>query len=506
MVEARKARDGHGILRTGVATALLAASVACQSLRIDSLDDSCRAFARNKALVDVALLGPKSSTERQNNSADVLLVSFKSALGSSFNDDPALQAYESTLRIEGLASKYVPLDSIDTLDMYGKSVQQGSNRVTSVGSGGARQLTVTYTSTWEADKAVINSIENRVKPSYVILLGDMDVIPMPRESTPVDLHHRYEKIYPRFTALTDDPYGSVSHIPDANYGGVAYYIPTMVVARMPGRDGREVAIMLENAKSRHESSNEQVMLSTMDSGFPNGIGDKVFGINYLKVLTLQYLHRIEADGGSAGVQVLLAPSYSLSINGKPGERRDEFIKDMSADGIQFYLCAGNGSANLMFGGPYNQYQSSADMMGIPELRSNPIVFDMGCYNGNIDLKFVREYNDEKVPRTLPLAFLMKGAAAYIGNTGVTGLRWPLVITPFEQYEGSIPQQLDTFHLFKMGWSMGGAFLRIKVSNEWHGSGLDIASAQQTVLYGDPTLVMNKNEHGSYHPVYASEKR
>ena len=138
------------------------------------------------------------------------------------------------------------------------------------------------------------------------------------------------------------------------------------------------------------------------------------------------------------------------------------MRYVSTYGIQFYVSVGDGTVSHVF--PDEQH-TTVESAHIPKLLGHPIVFNMGCYNGNIDRAFVDAYNQTSVP-TLVHSFMVNGAAVYIGDTVETAVEWPKIclFTALPQEKGSIPEMISIYEHFGGNKTIGEAFREMK--NSW----------------------------------------
>lgn len=362
---------------------------------------------------------------------DVVIVTIGSKLGEDSNYKTSLSNYENLLTSEGLSYSYIELDS------YNPSMNVND---------------------WQSVKTSINRIEYLTNPTYLIILGNENIIPMPNVTSSVPFD---EQGYNPYTIYTDDPYGSLTNSA----------VPTIVVARIPGSNADQIATILNNDIKRHSENNNNLMISG------DGLNDSHDAFIGIDVNTFSQI----TTGSSCAnnPNCLNTPPNCL---GSSCTSASSFQNDISSVyGIQYYDCHGSGYTCGAWSGNYTtlaSYPYYGLSLSIPQLNTNPIVMSSACYDGitqpsNTTLYY---YRIPPITTTLALQMLENGASVYIGNTK-------------EGYGYYTPTNLEyVYSNFKSGDTIGQAFLAMK--QKFLTNPLDAyqaGTAQELQLYGDPTI-------------------
>ena len=349
---------------------------------------------------------------------DVVIVTIGSRLNEDTNYKTALSSYESLLTSEGLSYVYIELNS------YNPAMD---------------------TTDWQSIKNTINRIEYLAAPEYLIILGDTNIIPMPTVYNPVPFDSNGSQPY---EIPTDDPYGSLYN----------NNIPSIVVARVPGSSGDEIATFLQNAIKKHNSGGYNLLIvgDGLDQPFQNA---------FVKDDTNSFSESTTGLSCQDNTNCLYAPPYCLGLL---CNQSTSLKSDISSKyGIQYYDCHGDGYGCMDYYGVYPILDTI--IAWVPTLNTNPIIMTSACHDGIINSSI-------PLTNTLAIQMLDDGASVYIGNTKYG-------------YGGLSPTELEyVYNTFKSGKTIGQAFLAMKkhfLANpyDYYQEG----TAQELQLYGDPTI-------------------
>ena len=364
---------------------------------------------------------------------DVIIVTIGSKLNADSNFQSALSNYENLLTSEGLSYSFIDLDT------YNPNMNVNS---------------------WQSIKTTLNRIEYLTTPTYVIILGNENIVPMPTVTSSVP----FDESYNNYTIPTDDPYGSLTNSS----------IPTMVVARIPGSNADEIASILNNDVKRHSENNDDLLISGVELNDPHD--------SFISSDTNMFSQNTTGTTCSGDTNCLPVPPNCLGPSCTSSTAFDTDIS--SVYGIQYYDCHGSGYACADWSGNYTVLSTATyywPAITLPQLTTNPIVMSSACYDGitepsNTTLYY---YRIPAASTTLALQTLENGASVYIGNTK-------------EGYGYYTPTNLEyLFNNFKSGETIGQAFLTMKqkyLSNP--DDAYQFGTAQELQLYGDPTITYN----------------
>ena len=354
---------------------------------------------------------------------DVVIVTVSSKLNEDSTYKNTLSTYENQLTSEGLSYTYIELNTFNP----GMNIND-----------------------WASVKTTINKIEYQTTPTYLIILGDVNIVPMPSVYNPAtfDWNNSGPNNIP-----TDDPYGTVYN----------NSIPSIVVARIPGVSADDIASMLQNDMQRRNLNNNKFMIigDGVNSSHDNFIQ---WDVNYFSNLTTGLTCANNQN-------CLWSPPYCLASNCNAST---QFKTDVSSTyGIQYYDCHGSGWTC----GDYWSTYDTITNLNTPKLNTYPIVLSSACHDGIINNSAVNGYTG--YGSTLALTMLDQGASAYIGNTKFG-------------YGYYSPTELAyVYNRFKSGNTIGQAFLSMKqkfLTNP--NDNLQEGTAHELQLYGDPTLSMS----------------
>lgn len=385
---------------------------------------------------------PSPSPNQTLSHSDVVIVTIGSKLNEDSSYKNALNGYENILSSEGLSYTYIELNS------YNPNMNINS---------------------WQSIKSTINKIEYETTPTYLIILGGTNIVPMPNVSVSIDFGDPNPYSIP-----TDDPYGSLYN----------NSIPSIVVARIPGSNADQIADFLMNDINRRQNGNAGDNNMMIVGDYANTPNDSF--VTYDTNLFSEATSGSNCDSNSNCFQ---APPNCLGITCTDSSQFSNYISNVY--GIQYYDCHGDGydCGDYYLGYPIVSSGlitlNGVPDSGLPSLNTNPIVMSAACYDGSI-ADYSPYPQSSLGQETLALAFLSKGASAYIGNTK----------------EGYGPEQPGTLSLtpgelayiytkMKSGDTIGEAFLAMKeqfLNNPY--DPYTAGTAQELQLYGDPTLTIS----------------
>lgn len=372
---------------------------------------------------------PSPSYNQTLAQSNVIIATIGSKLTEDSNYINAVENYEALLNSEGLSYTYVDLSEYDPL--------MNAND-------------------WQSIKSAINRIEYLTNASYLVLLGGVNIIPMPNISIDANFGEPNVSIIP-----TDDPYGSLTNSS----------IPTIIVSRMPGTNADGIAQFLENSLQQRQKGNNNLLIS---GDFANAPED-------------QFVHQdvnsfsLSATGlaCSSNPNCFKAPPYCLGATCANSSQFNNYLSNIY--GIQYYDCHGDGYDCSDVNVFYPIVSSGVITLngvpdpGLPKLNTYPIVMSAACYDGAI--ADYSPYPQSIINQTtLALQFLNEGASVYIGNTK-------------EGFGGLTPSELSyIYNKFKSGLTIGQAFISMKqkfLTNPF--SSYQEGTAHELQLYGDPTI-------------------
>lgn len=367
------------------------------------------------------------SSVTASGKVDLLIVTVGSKLKKSSELNNAIQNYIRTLEFEGLKAKYLELDSEEVQRDFGITLQNPSD--------------------WQDVKRVLDRIIYKVKPKYILILGGVDIVPMPPAQTKAKIPA---------IPVSDDRYA------DTNLDGT----PDISVGRIPtpvGNQGNIISSSLNAAIVLHKQNRAKKLIVADTCLSPPGCG----GINDLnevsEVLFNQYCNEV-SDCKSVppycsgpfcrGEYNLLGilPNYNII-----------YIQGHGS-GYHFQAQTNEGNYSFLYGSEIYKVN----------LVSHPVVSTIACHGGVIDCE---EWGCIRKEGTA-FAFLANGGSAYIGNTryGYGGITAHLL---GEIYKG-----------LKQGKTLGDSVLEMKKDalkksySDWIN-----AVIYEIQLYGDPTLTL-----------------
>jgi len=358
---------------------------------------------------------------------DLLLVTLGDKIKKSSELNNAIHGYIQTLGSEGLNARYLELDSEEVQRDFGIALQNPSD--------------------WQDVKRVLDKIIYKAKPKYILILGGVDIVPMPPAQTEAKI-----PVIP----VSDDRYA------DTDLDG----IPDISVSRIPtpvGNQGDIISSSLNAAIALHGQNKAKELIIADTCLFPPDCG----GINDLnevsEVLFNQPCNEVSdcksvppyCSGLLCGGEYKLLgilPDYNvIHIQGH-------------GSGYGFQAQTNEGNHNFLSGSEI--YKAN--------LVSHPIVSTIACHGAVIDCE---EWGCITKDGTA-FAFLARGGSAYIGNTryGYGGISAHLL---GETYKG-----------LKQGNNLGDSVLEMK-RNALEQSHSDMTNAiiYEIQLYGDPTLTL-----------------
>jgi hypothetical protein len=377
----------------------------------------------------------------------------------------SIQAYQGVLQQANFGSLYVELDSPSSMAVAG---------ISPIAAG----------SSWQTYKTTINNLEAVTGATYLVILGDGTIVPMPTV-TPVggmfvddeknDLGISGQALIP-----TDDPYG---------YSGSSGS-PDVIVARMPGSSGTEIAKMLQNAVNVRTKGNQNLGIFT-DTSVKGPLSDLVSGNLFATTVNQQ-----TCTNGNPNC--FESPPYCTSYpDGNPCDNVLQLFSDMSSYGVQFYNCHGSG---YVCGGANPNSPFISLSWALPSaLNSNPVVITDQCYGADIPGSYIynnlaQTDNEPTGTKTMAVSMMDAGASVYVGNTGA-GLASSGIPKLGPRSYITVDASIDAalYNKFKSGQTIGQAFLNEKQYYEQFTSqdGDFIDQGVEMELYGDPTLTYNE---------------
>lgn len=362
---------------------------------------------------------------------DVVLITATSQFTTDSRYQSALSSYESTLSSKGLSFVYFDLSSNNASNLLGF---------------------IPNLNDWHSVKMAINKIEYQTNPTYVVILGNVNIIPMPSVYTSVPFDTPLMHPTANLSSIpTDDPYASLTNST----------IPSVVLARIPGSSADEIATLLSNGVKKHSSTNFKLGI----------IGDGVQGgdDSFVRSDTNWFSQVTTGLTCSANSDCLYAPPYcSTGINCNSSSALQNNIA--SVYGVQVYDCHGDG---FTCAGSIQPIIISSMFGGVPpQLNTTPVIMIAACFDGSIDNSLLGSVG----VKTLATDMLDNGASVYIGNTK-------------EGYGGITPaEEAFIYNKFKNGEPIGKAFLDMKVNYLTHPyNPYQEGTAHEQQLYGDPTI-------------------
>jgi hypothetical protein len=360
----------------------------------------------------------------QEIKADVLIVT-SSKLKTNDEFKETLRKYRKTISKEGLTSFYILIDSQKVQELF--NVQPVAS------------------ADWKSVKDVLDKIIYKTEPKYVLILGDLTVIPM--TSANVDCYSDAKIV------LTDDLYGDIN----------GDKIPEIVVARMPsnGNDDKLIVKTLEASTLLHNSGGIVTYDATISGdtcGDPPWC-DTIYDTNKLSEL-------VSEKECNANSYCFWSPPYCSDWN---CQEKQSFLANLDNSNMIVIESHGSGYsfAAKDNNGNWHTVLTGNDILNIK--MKNPFIFIAAtpCFGGTIE--------NCGLYKCTSLSALESGAAVYIGNTHYGVFR--LSTDVFGDY----------YKELKESKSIGVAFYDSKQENLRGEYGCVRHAARVTQLYGDPTL-------------------
>jgi len=385
-----------------------------------------------------------SSTSVIRGKVDVVIATMKYKIKDSKKLESAVNSYINALKNDNLIVKYIELDSEETEKIFNVRVKD--------------------TDSWEETKDVLDKIIYKIKPKYVLILGGLNIFPMPPAQTNSKIP---------FIPNSDDRYA------DIDLDGV----PDIIIGRVPLRNPDDIADYLTIVSSLHGSTLNTKKLI---------IGDACGGSNCFLRADVDYTSRfVFGRDCEQEKDCLFSPPYctgrgTLPIFPIPCSRRNEMMN--SIDSAGFIIIVAHGDGRLLAAVDENMLTGSKILSGVQINNdldfSNKVLMTCACFGGSIDDSIAALLPTEKGILRIPLtqasstamASIDKNAVVFIGNTRF-GYGTITVRLLGDIYEGT-----------QSGKTIGEAFLNMKKSrlknsySDWNN-----AVIYEIQLYGDPTL-------------------
>ncbi len=355
----------------------------------------------------------------QEIKADVLIVT-SSKLKTNDDYEKTLQEYRKTILKEGLTSFYINVDSQKVQDMF--NIQPANP------------------DDWQSVKNVLDKIIYKIEPDYLLILGGVDIIPMPKIENTCFLD---------FDGVpTDDMYADLDL--DKN--------PDIIVARIPtgkyADNPNTIINVLRNSIKLHKEFK-------IDNKF--FVGDNCVGYK-----DTPYAEK------NLGVNNYLTSQQCISSI-KECVENQEFKRNMESDMV-YFVAHGDGRS---FGAgicspisiPYTDIIKSSEVL---QFKLSDMFATVACFSGAIDTD--GRHNELKNDESTTVSFLNSGVAIYGGNTlyGIT--------------EGSVGVDMSIYKKLTEGYTIGQSYLTVK-SNLLPKAQTECEKAvvYEKQLYGDPTI-------------------
>jgi len=359
-------------------------------------------------------------------SGDVLIVT-SSRLKTTDEFKNVLKDYRNVLSSEGLSSFYIVLDSPKVEALFKTKVQD-------IGD-------------WKSVKDVMDKVVYKLNSKYILILGGVDIIPMPLAKTDAEIPVR---------PVSDDMYSDITldGIPDVALGR----IPT------PSEDNSDKIVItaLRSAISMHGKHQLNKVIIADTCIFPPNCE---LGLRDVNLISQRFFSKDCYDTNSCKT----APPY---CTGSSCKNKEEFYQVLTSNDI-IHLDA--------HGEPYSFAAHNKDgwfTVIVSEdlyknrFKTNPVFTTAACHSATIDSAEFGRIN----AKASPFAFLANGAAVYIGNTRYG-------------YGGITAELLDEFYSNAKTSTVGVALLSVKRSNLGSRATSDWTKAviYEIQLYGDPTI-------------------
>ncbi|MFA5175862.1 MAG: C25 family cysteine peptidase [Candidatus Nanoarchaeia archaeon] len=357
---------------------------------------------------------------------DVLIVTVGSKLNKNNDYYNTLNEYQNVLESEGLTSSYVELDSKQVENLF--SIQ------------------LVNSDDWNNVKEVLDKLIIKIQPKYLVILGGVDVIPMPPAETTSEIPT---------IPVSDDRYA------DIDFDG----LPDIAIGRIPtvaGSNSVDIIIKaLNSAIKMHNKREFSKVILTDICLFPPTCD----GIEDVNKISMSIFNQNCLDNN----RCYSAPPY---CSGKTCTQKEKFYEELQKNDI----------INLnAHADPYGFSASTKegwyDVLVSSELykrpfTSNPTFSTIGCHSSTIDCEEEGCITEDGNV----YSFLMNGASIYVGNTryGMGGISANLLS--------------DYYINLKNGMTSGDAILKMKRDNLVNSmTDFENAVIYEIQLYGDPTL-------------------
>jgi len=386
-----------------------------------------------------------SSASKVQGKVDVVIVTMGYKVKKSKKLLSAVNMYLKAIKRDNLVGKYVELDSEGTEEMFNVRVRD--------------------TESWEETKDILDKIIYKLEPRYVLILGGLNIFPMPPAQTNSKIP---------FIPNSDDRYA------DTDLDG----IPDIIIGRIPLRNPDDIADYLMSVSSLHGSTldTKKLVIGDACGGPPDCFLRK--DVDY----TSNFVFGSNCEQAK---DCLLSPPYCtgrgvLPIFPIPCANKNDMIDAINSAG--FIIIDAHGDGRLLAAVDENIVTGSKVLTG-RQIHSdldfaNKILMTPACFGGSIDDSILGLLPTEegmiRIPLTqsssIAMASVDKNAAVFIGNTRFG--------------YGTITVKLlgDIYKGTQSGKTIGEAFIDMKKSRlESSHSDWGNAVIYEVQLYGDPTL-------------------
>ncbi len=384
-----------------------------------------------------------------NFSADVLIITRGSKIDKQKGYEEAIKSYREALLNDGYSSFYIEIDSSKLDELFG--------------------IKLTNTEDWNSYKNVIDKIVYKIKPSYILILGGVDVIPQPfiKNSCFKDMNLD--------SLPTDDLYA------DTNQDKK----PDVAIGRIPTTGSNLIKYL--NRLSEIHAQGIQFKKETL-------LGDDCLTDDCFEEQETHDTSKLlfGTDCTKSGKCLWSPPHCETTgmppITPIPCSKSIELYQTIEKSDFTYLVLHGDGTAfysmRIKVGGvPIigDTVLSSLGISGFLEPKNPSLIMALSCLGGAIDVSSLCLFPGACLYPQITGTFgtaksLTDKGATYIANTryGLSGY--------------STTQLTTTYHNIKDRQEIGKALLNMKSEMLKYGSNeCWLATVYQIQLYGDPTL-------------------